>query len=523
MRLRHSAFASILAMFLSILFISMGMAGDVSRLEKALEAAGENRAELETVLGYYSGEGLENEYAAAVFLIENMEGHSYVTYNYHDSSGQEIPFDVLAYPDFDSLLAAVRVIENKRGEFDYRRNRTAEDLTSICADFLIEQIDYAFRAWREKPWAQFLTFEEFCEFVLPYRGSNEPLESWRGFFFEKFTDIPGQMSDSTDPIEAASLINNDVMSWFLFDPRYYFHPTDQGFAEMMRNKMGRCEDMTNITIYAMRANGLAVTSDFTPFWANSGNNHAWNAILTPGGKVIPFMGAEQNPGSYRLANKLAKVYRKTFAVQPGNLIFQERKQDKIPSWLGGKNYVDVTADYTDVADVAVKFEPVIPDSVDIAYLCVFNSGEWRAIHWARIDNAVAIFGDMGVGIAYLPALYLDEEMVPFGPPFILSETGDVNPLLRRPGDGITVELVSTTSRKQKVSTDGIVESSLTPGETYELMYWSDGWQSFAKSKATGEPLKFDNVPSGVLYWLVAENSDKEERVFTIKDGRQVWW
>ena len=83
--------------------------------------------------------------------------------------------------------------------------------------------------------------------------------------------------------------------------------------------------MTNLTIYAMRANGLAVTSDYTPYWANSGNNHAWNAIVTPGGEVIPFMGAESNPGKYHLANKVAKVYRKTFGKQKANLAFQQRK------------------------------------------------------------------------------------------------------------------------------------------------------------------------------------------------------
>ena len=76
--------------------------------------------------------------------------------------------------------------------------------------------------------------------------------------------------------------------------------------------------MTNVTIYAMRANGLAVTSDYTPYWANSGNNHAWNAILTGEGKVVPFMGAEANPGEYRLANKLAKVYRKTWKHSKGS-------------------------------------------------------------------------------------------------------------------------------------------------------------------------------------------------------------
>jgi len=144
------------------------------------------------------------------------------------------------------------------------------------------------------------------------------------------------MADPSDPIEAAVLINDDIKSWFKFDPRFYYHPTDQGLSEMLENGMGRCEDMTNITIYAMRANALGITSDYTPYWANSGNNHAWNAIVAPDGKVTPFMGAESNPGKYRLANKMAKTYRKTFSKQKNNLVFQKKKQEKVPGWLAGK-------------------------------------------------------------------------------------------------------------------------------------------------------------------------------------------
>ena len=63
------------------------------------------------------------------------------------------------------------------------------------------------------------------------------------------------MADSTNPIDAARAINKDVMSWFGFDPRYYYHPTDQGLAEMRDKHKGRCEDMTNLAIYAMRSTG----------------------------------------------------------------------------------------------------------------------------------------------------------------------------------------------------------------------------------------------------------------------------
>ncbi len=489
----------------------------------AIEAAGDNRAELEKVFAHYTTGEDSLKLEAAYYLIANMEGHCYATYALEDSTEARVEFDVRDYPDYAALLVAFDTLEAQYGELDFKRKEKIYDRDTITADFLINQIDYAFRAWREKPWAKWLTFDQFQQYVLPYRGSNEPLEPWRETFWEKYQDIAAEMADSTDPIETAALINDDIKTWFTFDPRYYYHPTDLGLAEMMAGGLGRCEDMTNVTIYAMRANGLAVTSDYTPYWANSGNNHAWNAILTPDGKVTPFMGAERNPGYYTLANKLAKVYRKTFGKQQQNLVFQEHKQEKVPRWLAGKSYLDVTVDYVDVCDVSLTFEQEIPDSVDIAYLCVFNSGEWKAIHWGRVTANTALFSDMGKEIAYLPALYLNEEIVPFGVPFILHDDCRIEKL--HPDDQLTkaVTLVSTTRRKQEVSTDGIVRTFLTLGQEYELSYFDDGWQSLGCEEAGTEPLVYAAVPIGALYWLVAIDSDNEERIFTIEEGAQVWW
>ncbi|NOY89367.1 MAG: transglutaminase domain-containing protein, partial [FCB group bacterium] len=378
--------------------------------------------------------------------------------------------------------------------------------------------------WRTKPWAKKLTFKQFCNYVLPYRGSNEPLEPWRKEFWDKYQNLTTKMTDTSNPIEAASLINDDVKSWFTFDPRFYYHPTDQGLPEMMKNKMGRCEDMTNLAIYAMRANGLAVTSDYTPYWANHGNNHAWNAIVTLDGKVIPFMGAESNPGEYHLPFKMAKVYRKTYNEQKQNLIFQKRKQKKVPRWLAGKSYLDVTVAYTKVCNVTVNFDQEIPDSVDIAYLCVFNSGEWKAINWGRIENGTAVFEDMGADIAYLPALYLNEKIVPYAPPFILKNDCQLVKLASRQQHLEAVSLISTNPYKRPKATDSTIKSYLKPEQKYELFYWQDGWQSLGEKVAQKDkPLVFEKVPSDGLYWLVADSSDKEERIFTIDKSKQVWW
>jgi hypothetical protein len=489
-----------------------------------LDAADANRDELVTVLDHYRNDPDTLKYIAAEYLIGNMADHSYITYALRDTTGTTIPFEVLDYEDYERLREAFAALEEQHGLLDFEHDDTLLDVRTVTSDFLIEQIDLAFRAWRERPWSSGLSFDDFCEYVLPYRGSNEPLEPWRAEFFEKYADIGRRMTDSTDPMEAAALINDDIKTWFTFNERFYYHPTDQGLAEMKANGLGRCEDMTNLTIYAMRANGLAVTSDYTPYWANTGNNHAWNAILVSSGNVVPFMGAEANPGAYHLSNKLAKVYRKTFSRQHQSLAFIEHKQAKVPPWLGRENYIDVTADYVDVCDVTVALERTDRDSVNLAYLCVFNSGEWKAIQWGKIVGRQVTFRDMGTDIAYLPALYLNEEIIPAGLPFVLNPDCTLTVLRSDTGSVASVQLSSTTRRKREGATDGVAGTFLKVGTDYELFVWKEGWQSQGSATATEKPVVFDNVPRNGLYWLKPVGSDgEEERIFTLEGDNQIWW
>ncbi len=492
-------------------------------VEAALRKSGANACELRRVLQHYRAQDDSLKFQATCYLIENMEGHSYAILSLCDSAEADVELNVLDYPDYKTLMATVEEIEAERGELDYHRKEIRNDLETMPADLLIEHIDLAFHAWRDLPWAQHLSSDDFLAYVLPYRGSNEPLESWRPHFLARYADLATEMTDPTDPIEAAKLINGDLIEWFKFDPRFYLHPTDQGLAEMLKNRMGRCEDMTNLAIYAMRANGLAVTSDYTPHWANAGNNHAWNAILDRDGEVIIFMGAEAHPTEYALSNKLAKVYRKTYAWQPDNLVFQKEEWEQVPGWLKGKNYVDVTSDYQEVIDVTVGLEEPTPDSVAFAYLCVFNSGKWKAIHWGRIEDGHSTFTDMGKDIVYLPAYFVRKELLPAASPFILHQNGEITSLVPQEQDTMTLRVTSTTGRAKAASTDGIRKSLLESGKTYEIFCWKGEWISAGKTMAGEEPLAFAGLPGGALYWMVAEGSRKDERIFTYEGKNQVWW
>jgi hypothetical protein len=492
-------------------------------LRVTLVKADDNGPELEKVLQHYAQNPKDSlKYRAACFLIGNMgEKHAWVDFKLQDENKNTIAFNVLDYENYEVLLDAWDSLENIHGELNFKTSEYIYDYDTITSEFLIQNIDLAFEAWQNKPWARHLSFDEFCAYILPHRSTNEPLGEWRTFFMEEYAWIQDSMTDPSDPVEAAALINNDIRSWFRFDPRFYEHPADQSYTEMLEGKKGRCEDMTNLAIFAMRANGIAVTSDYTPYWANTGNNHAWNAILDKAGNVSIFMGAEANPGDYELSNRWAKVYRKTYAAQKPSLIEASGKPvDSLPGYINRAYYEDVTAEYGDVSDVVVDCKQ---SDENIAYICVFNSGEWKAIHWAEIKNNQAVFTDMAREIVYLPAYYHNKEIIPAGNPFILCDDGTRHPL-RIEKSFVSLRIGETTYRTTFATTDNVRLDELTNGLDYELFYWNDAWKPFGSQVYDGHDLVFEAVPAGTVYWLKAKNGREEERIFTMTDrGKLIFW
>ena len=510
-----------------LLFLSSVFAQNKIPVEvrNVLDKAGKNAAELRKVIEHYSKHERDSlKLKAAYFLIGNMEEQSYVHFIVADSTGKDMHFNVLDYPNYTAMVAAWDSLEAIYGPIKNVRDSAIYDYEVITSDFLINNIDLAFKAWRKFPWAHHISFKQFCEYILPYRGSNEPLENWRSYFWKKYQWVADSVKDKADPVEACALINKDLRSWFKFDSRFYRQSTDQGLSDMLRNKMGRCEDMTNLAIYAMRSMGVPVTSDFTPYWAKTGNNHAWNTVIDKTGKPIIFMGGGADPGKYKLGQALAKVYRKTFAKQKNSLAEIKPAYEKAPPYINRANIVDVTSDYVPVSDVHIRLKKNPPDSVSFAYICVFNTGEWKAINWGKLLGDKVVFKNMGLDIAYLPSYFKNGEIIPAGYPFILDKQGNVKELVPDENKMRKVKLVSTTRKITVNATDNIEKTFFVVGKRYELFYWNDGWKSIGVKKAEGKPLEFENVPSNALLWLKAENSRLDERIFTVdENGKQIWW
>ncbi len=493
---------------------------------ESLEEAGKNKKELLKVLYHYKDDHLKLQ--AASFLIANMQDHCFADVILVDSLDNEIKFNVLDYENYHQIVDYIDSLETEKDhEFHWKLKEKREDIKTVSADFLISHIDTAFIAYETLPWTNQLRWQNFLEYILPYRGSSEPISDWRTYFWNEFSSL----RDSTsDPLKLSYLINDNCKKMFTFKDVFYLHPTDLGLNQMLEYGIGRCEDMTNFTIYAMRANGLAVTSDFTPYWPDRSNNHAWNAIILPDGEVIPFMGCEANPGKYTLQKRIAKVYRKLFSQEQGTLADVLPDSMKAPPWLGYKNFKDVTDKYVQVSDVTVQ----VNEEKHFAYIAVFNDNDWQPIHWGSVDSLMNVtFSDIGRDIAYLPVFYEvvdtimveDEEKpkyepIPAGKPFILNEEGKVITF-----DNEAVEIREEINHKflmRKTGQGGVNEVKID--STYTWFVWAeDEWQEIIDTTATADSLIFDYYYPETLYKVEEECLHPDPRIFTVEDGEVIFW
>ena len=139
-----------------LLGMLLGACRNDMRLEYALQAAGENRAELERVLAYYEDEPEKQK--AARFLIENMP-------YYHSMQGEKLDSlkGVLASADSLGVIQGPSWYYPNWPSYAPENLQRIEDVQVITADFLIRNIDLAFEVWKKRPWNTELSWEAALE------------------------------------------------------------------------------------------------------------------------------------------------------------------------------------------------------------------------------------------------------------------------------------------------------------------------------------------------------------------------
>ncbi len=304
--MRHSHILLIILYFFSTSCSSR----DNKKLALALEKAKENTSELLKVIEHYKHDSDTLKYAAALFLIENMSYH-------YGGYSKNISLIELAKKEF-VINGTVRseILDSINRNVNFEQVADAE---CIKADFLIHNIDHAFDAWRKRPWGKYYSFSEFCEYLLPYRVDNEPLEDWREIYAERYGYLLDSVYTGSDIVEAATTICQRLREEGFHHTHIFNNITVCASPSFLLDyRTGGCTEESNFTIHVLRSLGIPVQNDFYAYSPETYSSHSWCVLLDTNKQNIPFCYMEYYPIRNEMRTderKKCKIYRKTFQIQ----------------------------------------------------------------------------------------------------------------------------------------------------------------------------------------------------------------
>jgi hypothetical protein len=406
-----------------------------SDINTALEFAGENRAELEKVLTHYSQNSVDSlKLRAAEFLIANM------VYHYSIESAEMLEY-YAAIAEVNNRYWWHKDTNTHRAKYDsinalypdlLKNASVKHDIQHVAGEYLIKTIDSAYDSWKNGNFARHVSFDDFCDYLLPYRIDHEPLENWRDTlrttYHGRIDWIQTRDSWRNSAFQAAYFMNDQIKTKGFYMGDIYSYQLDYPPSVLNNLKTGKCEHFAVATAFIMRSCGIPVAVDHVTQWPHRNQNHTWNAVLNNAGKWIQFMGGERNPGQ-SLHNSggtateslYGKVWRKTFSYQTTSLFAANQKYgEDIPRNIASPFMKDVSEQYFDPQDITIDISEKPKQKTHFVYLAVFNNQEWIPIHWTYRNGSKATFSNMEHGIVYLPVFYSKEGIHPAGCPFLFT-------------------------------------------------------------------------------------------------------
>lgn len=153
------------------------------------------------------------------------------------------------------------------------------DAKSLSADFLLENVQYAYKARAEFPWAKEVPDSVFMNDVVAYANLNENRESWRKDFYERFKKYVAPCKTMREAIDS---VNKNVRDELLVDYNTKREKPDQAPYESMRQHMASCSGLSILLTDAFRAVGIPSRVAGTPAWHDDRGNHNWNEVWIDG-------------------------------------------------------------------------------------------------------------------------------------------------------------------------------------------------------------------------------------------------
>ncbi len=405
--------------------------GNATSLNSALELAGENRSELEKVLSRYGkSPGDSLKYKAACFLIENMPYYSYYEGELLDNY---LTYFHLLNENKKNGISPLTLSDSIIGMFghfslDYLQQK--KDIQEIDSAYLCNNIEWAFKVWQEQPWGKNVSFDDFCEYILPYRIGDEKPEYWRKEFYEKYNDLLDPLrypnaTNSDDPISAVHLLMQHIakkedVCFTTIAPTSLPHVG----ASVSLFKSGSCRELTDYAIYVCRALGIPCHIDFMPIRGNDNVGHFWLSYYDKNKELY----AQDFPDGVRKVrtngiqnDPKTKVYRYTYSLNKKMNDEMHSLETSLPQFFEHPTFIDVTYPYAKyyIEKFCLPASKIYNKNTiaRIAYLCSSQFQEWVPVAWTKFDQEGLIFNDIQKGDIMRIATWKDNRLVLQSDPF----------------------------------------------------------------------------------------------------------
>lgn len=377
-------------------------------VRQTLKLAGNNRNELEKVINYYKQSKDSLKLQAAYFLIANMPYHSWeIGYSQFEAAFDSIakyPFIDKRREVFETILDSISLLPT------LDTTQEMKDIIELNADFLIANIELAFEAWYKYPKDKRGDFATFCNYILPYRNANEPVEpGTRKKLMEEYYWVFDSLNANVSLKNVADQIITNFHYQNLTSIRNYY-PFPLSISQYERSKIGLCQDEVNYFIHLFRALGIASFDESVLHWGNHHTSgHSWLRLQY--GKEIY---CENNLIEVYKKESIPKVNRRTFAINKTikqTLTF----------------FLDVTSEYKET--ININIENIFQENAKSGFpvLCIFDAlNNWiKVIEGEELNNQL-VFRNVGTNVLYLPSFYTKGKIKPAYHPIFIDSSKNIH-------------------------------------------------------------------------------------------------
>jgi hypothetical protein len=169
-------------------------------------------------------------------------------------------------------------------------NMPDRDLRALSAEFLLENVELAYKARKQVPWGARLPEEVFLNDVLPYANVDEARHPWRKQLYELCLPL---VKDCKTPAEAAQRLNSTIFGKLKVRYSTARKKPHQSPKESIELGVASCTGLSILLSDACRSVAVPARLVGTPLWANKRGNHTWVEVWDQGWH---FTGAaEQDP------------------------------------------------------------------------------------------------------------------------------------------------------------------------------------------------------------------------------------